>query len=53
MGLDALGMGIAVLPPGVRDFAGEVRVHGDNFTPGGPGVTPRPSSPPPGPELRN
>ncbi|MGH3721767.1 MAG: TIGR03089 family protein [Pseudonocardiaceae bacterium] len=37
LGLDALGMGIAVLPPGVRDFAGEVRVHGDTFTPGGAG----------------
>ncbi|MGH3695322.1 MAG: TIGR03089 family protein [Pseudonocardiaceae bacterium] len=37
LGLDALGMGIAVLPPGVRDFASEVRVHGDTFTPGGPG----------------
>ncbi len=37
LGLDALGMGIPVLPPGVRDFAGEVRVHGDTFTPGGPG----------------
>jgi uncharacterized protein (TIGR03089 family) len=37
LGLDALGMGIAVLPPGVRDFASEVRVHGDTFTPGRPG----------------
>jgi uncharacterized protein (TIGR03089 family) len=37
LGLDALGLGIAVLPPGVRDFASEVRVHGDIFTPGGPG----------------
>ncbi len=37
LGLDALGAGIAVLPPGVRDFASEVRVHGDTFTPGGPG----------------
>ncbi|MGH3754357.1 MAG: TIGR03089 family protein [Pseudonocardiaceae bacterium] len=37
LGLDALGMGIAVLPPGVRDFASEVRVHGDTFTPGGSG----------------
>jgi uncharacterized protein (TIGR03089 family) len=34
LGLDALGLGIAVLPPGVRDFASEVRVHGDTFTPG-------------------
>jgi uncharacterized protein (TIGR03089 family) len=37
VGLDALGMGIAVLPPGVRDFATEVRVHGDTFLPGGAG----------------
>lgn len=37
LGLDALGMGIPVLPPGVRDFASEVRVHGDTFTPGRPG----------------
>ena len=35
--LDAMGTGIAVLPPGVRDFASEVRVHGDTFLPGGPG----------------
>ncbi|MQA13986.1 MAG: TIGR03089 family protein [Pseudonocardiaceae bacterium] len=31
--LDALGAGIPVLPPGVRDYAGEVRVHGDEFAP--------------------
>ncbi len=37
LGLDALGMGIATLPPGVLDFASEVRMHGDTFTPGGPG----------------
>ncbi|MGH3871817.1 MAG: TIGR03089 family protein [Pseudonocardiaceae bacterium] len=37
LGLDALGRGIAVLPPGVRDYATEVRVHGDTFTSGGPG----------------
>jgi uncharacterized protein (TIGR03089 family) len=37
LGLDALGMGIAVLPPGIRDFASEVRVHGDTFTPGDSG----------------
>jgi uncharacterized protein (TIGR03089 family) len=37
LGLDALGMGIPVLPPGVRDYATEVRVHGDTFTPGVPG----------------
>ncbi|MGH3933383.1 MAG: TIGR03089 family protein [Pseudonocardiaceae bacterium] len=36
LGLDALGMGIPVLPPGVRDYATEVRVHGDTFTPGAP-----------------
>ena len=34
LGLDALGMGIPVLPPGIRDYATEVRVHGDTFTPG-------------------
>jgi uncharacterized protein (TIGR03089 family) len=37
LGLDALGAGIAVLPPGVRDFTSEIRVHGDTFRPGGPG----------------
>ncbi len=37
LGLDALGMGIPVLPPGVRDYASEVRVHGDTFTSGGSG----------------
>jgi uncharacterized protein (TIGR03089 family) len=37
LGLDALGMGIAVLPPGIRDFASEVRVHGDEFASGGSG----------------
>jgi uncharacterized protein (TIGR03089 family) len=37
LSLDALGMGVAGLPPGVRDFASEVRVHGDTFAPGGPG----------------
>ncbi len=34
LGLDALGAGIALLPPGVRDFASEVRAHGDTFLPG-------------------
>jgi uncharacterized protein (TIGR03089 family) len=34
LGLDAWGMGVASLPPGVRDFAGEVRMHGDTFQPG-------------------
>ncbi len=37
LSLDALGMGVSAPPPGVRDFASEVRVHGDTFTPGGPG----------------
>lgn len=32
--LDALGAGVPVLPPGVRDHAGEVRLHGDTFAPG-------------------
>ncbi len=37
LGLNALGMGIAALPPGIRDFTSEVRVHGDTFTSGGAG----------------
>lgn len=37
LGLDALGMGVAELPPGVRDYATEIRVHGDTFTSAGPG----------------
>jgi uncharacterized protein (TIGR03089 family) len=37
VGLDALGMGLAVLPSGVRDFATEIRVHGDTFQSGGAG----------------
>ncbi|HET9254960.1 MAG TPA: TIGR03089 family protein [Pseudonocardiaceae bacterium] len=37
LSLDALGMGIAAPPPGVRDYASEVRVHGDNFMAGEPG----------------
>ncbi|HZA15516.1 MAG TPA: TIGR03089 family protein [Pseudonocardiaceae bacterium] len=36
LGLDALGMGLPVLPPGIRDYATEVRVHGDTFTSGAP-----------------
>ncbi len=36
LGLDTLGMGIPVLPPGVHDYATEVRVHGDTFTSGAP-----------------
>ncbi len=38
VGLDALGMGVPVLPPGVRDYATEVRVHGDTFSSGGAGT---------------
>jgi uncharacterized protein (TIGR03089 family) len=30
--LDALGAGVPVLPAGTRDYATEVRVHGDEFT---------------------
>ena len=37
VGLDALGAGIAELPPGVRDYASEVRAHGDTFSSGAPG----------------
>jgi uncharacterized protein (TIGR03089 family) len=37
LSLDALGAGISMLPSGVRDFASEVRVHGDTFMPGGAG----------------
>lgn len=33
-GLDPFGMPVADLPPGVEDFAGTVRVHGDHFGPG-------------------
>ncbi len=31
--LDPLGAGLSALPPGVRDFVTEVRVHGDEFSP--------------------
>lgn len=31
--LDPLGAGVPVLPTGVRDYAGEVRAHGDTFSP--------------------
>lgn len=31
LSLDALGMGLHAPPPGVRDYASEVRVHGDTF----------------------
>ena len=37
VGLDALGMGVPELPPGVRDYATEVRVHGDTFSSAGAG----------------
>jgi uncharacterized protein (TIGR03089 family) len=37
LGLDLLGASVWELPPGVRDFAGEVRVHADSFTPAGAG----------------
>lgn len=37
VGLDALGRGLSGLPPGVRDFVTEARVHGDTFTSGEPG----------------
>ncbi|MGH3550576.1 MAG: TIGR03089 family protein [Pseudonocardiaceae bacterium] len=37
VGLDALGAGIAELPPGIRDYSSEVRVHGDTFSSGAPG----------------
>jgi len=37
VGLDALGRGVPGLPPGVRDYASEVRVHGDTFSPHAPG----------------
>jgi uncharacterized protein (TIGR03089 family) len=32
--LDPMGTGMATPPPGVRDYASEVRVHGDTFQPG-------------------
>ncbi|MGH3826122.1 MAG: TIGR03089 family protein [Pseudonocardiaceae bacterium] len=38
LGLDALGAGIAALPAGVRDFASEIRAHGDTFVSGGSGL---------------
>lgn len=42
--LDALGAGIPVLPPGVRDYASEVRVHGDEFA-AAPLPVPAPATP--------
>lgn len=38
VGLDALGMGLPMLPPGVHDYATEVRVHGDTFNSAGAGA---------------
>jgi uncharacterized protein (TIGR03089 family) len=38
LSLDAFGKPVADLPPGVIDFATSVRVHGDQFHPGGVGV---------------
>ena len=37
VGLDTLGMGVPVLPPGVHDYATAVRVHGDTFSSAGAG----------------
>jgi uncharacterized protein (TIGR03089 family) len=37
LGLDPLGASVRELPRGVHDFAGEVRVHADSFTPAGAG----------------
>ncbi|MGH3853321.1 MAG: TIGR03089 family protein [Pseudonocardiaceae bacterium] len=37
-GLQVMGAGTATLPAGVRDFASEIRVHGDTFLSGGPGL---------------
>ncbi|TDD64575.1 TIGR03089 family protein [Actinomadura darangshiensis] len=39
LSLHALGGPLAECPPGVTDYAAEVRTYGDGFTPG-PGVTP-------------
>ena len=33
LSLNAFGVGLTGLPPGVLDYAGEVRLHGDVFTP--------------------
>ncbi|WP_280369639.1 TIGR03089 family protein [Nocardia wallacei] len=38
LSLDALGAPVRELPVGVTDFATSVRVHGDQFLPGGVGV---------------
>lgn len=36
-GLSVTGAATTALPPGIRDFASEIRVHGDTFLPGGTG----------------
>lgn len=38
VGLDAFGLAVPDLPPGVDDYTTEVRVHPDAFTPGGAGT---------------
>lgn len=38
LSLDALGAPVSDLPVGITDFATAVRVHGDQFLPGGTGV---------------
>ncbi|SUP16605.1 TIGR03089 family protein [Tsukamurella pulmonis] len=38
VGLDAFGMAVPDLPPGIDDYTTEVRVHPDAFTPGGAGT---------------
>ena len=38
VGLDAFGMAVPDLPPGIDDYTTEVRVHADAFTPGGAGT---------------
>ncbi len=40
LSLHAFGTGIPGLPPGVLDYAGEVRPHGDVFVPDGPAAGP-------------
>ncbi|CAM3928370.1 TIGR03089 family protein [Tsukamurella ocularis] len=38
VGLDAFGLAVPDLPPGIDDYTTEVRVHPDAFTPGGAGA---------------
>ncbi|GGK46530.1 TIGR03089 family protein [Nocardia camponoti] len=38
LSLDAMGTPVRDVPPGVTDFASAVRVHGDQFRPGGVGA---------------